>query len=264
MTEWILSSNPKRFRVDDAFHDLLCLEWYQNKSIRNIQQGDICYIYLSSPVQEIHWKCVVTDVMRLIPKIDDLAYDIPPSPPGSAAGPVIELKVLYEYETPELLSYENLKQHGLKTKMMGPSRVSSELSKYLSEIEKIQTDPDSKANYFNSLTADELKKLALKHSGKAKPKKVAASVSYVRDIHIAEYAKIRANGLCQLCGKSAPFKDKNGRAYLESHHVIWLSRGGDDSISNTVALCPNCHKRMHVVDDPLDIKLLLKKAYETS
>ncbi|MBP3206376.1 MAG: HNH endonuclease [Lachnospiraceae bacterium] len=32
-----------------------------------------------------------------------------------------------------------------------------------------------------------------------------------------------------------------------------ISGGGEDSTTNTVALCPNCHKRMHVLDKPEDI-----------
>ena len=44
--------------------------------------------------------------------------------------------------------------------------------------------------------------------------------------------------------------------YLEVHHVIWLSRGGEDSTTNTVALCPNCHTRMHILDRPEDIDKL--------
>ena len=81
--------------------------------------------------------------------------------------------------------------------------------------------------------------------------------SYIsRSAEVVRITKARANGVCQLCGLPAPFKDKNGEPYLESHHIIWLSRGGEDSTSNTVALCPNCHTKMHVVDSEDDIKML--------
>ena len=43
----------------------------------------------------------------------------------------------------------------------------------------------------------------------------------------------------------APFNDKKGRPFLESHHIRWLSEGGADSIDNVAALCPNCHRKMH-------------------
>ena len=80
--------------------------------------------------------------------------------------------------------------------------------------------------------------------------------TYYRDPYIALYAKERAGGVCQLCGMPAPFEDKDGNPYLESHHIIWLSQGGEDTIENTVALCPNCHKRMHVLNEERAVKVL--------
>ena len=66
--------------------------------------------------------------------------------------------------------------------------------------------------------------------------------------------------LSAFCSCPAPFKDKNGRPYLESHHIIWLAKGGADSIDNTIALCPNCHRKMHVINAAADVKILLEKA----
>ena len=90
---------------------------------------------------------------------------------------------------------------------------------------------------------------------KAAQRDVTSSV-YVRDPYVAEYAKRRAKGICQLCGQPAPFWDQKGRPYLESHHIEWLSQGGADTTDNTVALCPNCHKKMHIVNNPEDVQKL--------
>ena len=87
---------------------------------------------------------------------------------------------------------------------------------------------------------------------------------YRRSAEISAITKLRANGECQLCGKPAPFLGKDQKPYLETHHVIWLSRGGADSLDNTVALCPNCHTKMHIVDDTDDIVLLKRKAERLS
>ena len=81
---------------------------------------------------------------------------------------------------------------------------------------------------------------------------------YSRSAEVVRLTKERAKGLCELCGEPAPFRDRKGQPYLETHHVIWLSRGGKDSTENTVALCPNCHTRIHVLDDPGDTEKLLK------
>ncbi|MFB7637684.1 HNH endonuclease [Peribacillus butanolivorans] len=80
------------------------------------------------------------------------------------------------------------------------------------------------------------------------------SKTFDRDPYVSEYIKRRANGICDLCGKPAPFKDKKGNPYLESHHVVWLSKGGEDTIYNTVALDPSCHRKMHVLDLNEDVE----------
>ncbi len=74
-----------------------------------------------------------------------------------------------------------------------------------------------------------------------------------RSPYIAAYAKRRANGHCELCQQPAPFETKKGERYLECHHIEWLAKGGDDSIENTVALCPNCHRKMHALNLSTDL-----------
>jgi hypothetical protein len=65
---------------------------------------------------------------------------------------------------------------------------------------------------------------------------------------VAELVRRRAGGHCMLCEKAAPFRAKGGRPFLEVHHLEWLSRGGADTPDNAVALCPDCHRRMHELD----------------
>ncbi|MDO9326328.1 MAG: HNH endonuclease [Methanoregula sp.] len=63
-------------------------------------------------------------------------------------------------------------------------------------------------------------------------------------------------GHCQLCNQPAPFCTRNGEPYLETHHIHWLSKGGKDVMENTVVLCPNCHRKMHVLNLPADVARL--------
>ena len=116
----------------------------------------------------------------------------------------------------------------------------------------------------NKISLDNLKILA-KNSSKKRVKKVSISTSqYSRSPYIAAYAKKVAKGKCQLCDNPAPFVDKSGAPYLESHHIVWLKNGGSDSIDNVVALCPNCHRAMHILNDAQDVKILINKAKELS
>ncbi|MFF2591669.1 HNH endonuclease [Peribacillus butanolivorans] len=83
---------------------------------------------------------------------------------------------------------------------------------------------------------------------------------YTRSVFIKEYARRISNGVCQLCDKGAPFRDKHGNPFLEVHHIQYLSEGGSDSMENVVALCPNCHRRIHHLQLEADFKKVLEKA----
>ncbi len=76
---------------------------------------------------------------------------------------------------------------------------------------------------------------------------------------VPEYVRRRANGACELCGLPAPFSGRDGKPYLELHHLIPVKEGGADSIANTVALCPNCHRKMHVLGLDGDLAILKER-----
>ena len=85
---------------------------------------------------------------------------------------------------------------------------------------------------------------------------------YDRDPNISAYVKLRSKGICDLCGMMAPFVDKDGKPFLESHHIKWLSRGGPDETDNMAAVCPNCHRKLHELDLLEDVNILLKRVEE--
>jgi len=69
--------------------------------------------------------------------------------------------------------------------------------------------------------------------------------NYSRSPAIKDYAKARANGVCEYCKEPAPFETDDGEPYLEAHHVDELGEGGEDHPDKVVALCPSCHKEIH-------------------
>ena len=138
---------------------------------------------------------------------------------------------------------------------MFPLRVLQNSGPLLVPDQDHRANQDRKAKKARRLSDDELKMKA-QHAPRRAGRQRSETQQFVRDPHVAEFAKRRSSGRCQLCKSPAPFVDKSGTPYLETHHIVWLSRGGQDSIDNTVALCANCHRRMHVLDSPDDIKLL--------
>lgn len=118
---------------------------------------------------------------------------------------------------------------------------------------------NSSDEYDPNLSYEDLRRKATQRSAPGILRYQPETSSYVRDRYVSEYVKRRANGICQLCGQPAPFMNSKGEPFLETHHVIWLADGGDDSINNAVALCPNCHRKMHSLNLDSDIEILLKK-----
>ncbi|OBU29909.1 HNH endonuclease [Photobacterium phosphoreum] len=80
-----------------------------------------------------------------------------------------------------------------------------------------------------------------------KPKKVLRYIEdYARNPDVVAEALYLAKGICEACHQPAPFmKKSNGEPYLEVHHIKPLSQGGEDSLENVQAICPNCHRKMH-------------------
>jgi 5-methylcytosine-specific restriction enzyme A len=102
------------------------------------------------------------------------------------------------------------------------------------------------------LPMDELEFHA-KYSLKESSRREVTSEVFDGDQIVSEYAKRRADGVCQLCSLPAPFKDRNGDPFLEIHHIIPIGEGGPDTIENVAALCPNCHRKMHELNLPADV-----------
>lgn len=70
--------------------------------------------------------------------------------------------------------------------------------------------------------------------------------AYRRNPDVVVEVLARANGCCEDCLLPAPFvRAKDGTPFLEVHHVVTLANGGEDTVANAKALCPNCHRKRH-------------------
>ena len=126
----------------------------------------------------------------------------------------------------------------------------------------LSTSHNNKAKIVRGIPDDKLKKAAEK-AGNINPKQSkSTATAYERDELVAGETKRRANGVCDLCGCQAPFNNKDNEPYLECHHVKRLADNGPDMIYNTVALCPNCHKKIHILNLKSDNKKLVNKIGE--
>ena len=114
------------------------------------------------------------------------------------------------------------------------------------------TPPDDKG-----VDLEELRKRASDASRSSVPSQVSATVYRARSDVVYEYARTRAQGICEMCGRSAPFVTPRGEPYLEVHHVLRLADDGPDDIFHVAAICPNCHREAHHGVDPLAFQVAL-------
>jgi len=91
---------------------------------------------------------------------------------------------------------------------------------------------------------------------------ILKSTGFKRNQYIIIEVIERSNGICDLCRKKAPFiRFSDGSPFLEVHHIKPLSEGGKDTVENTVALCPNCHREAHYGIDKEKIKKKLNTVH---
>ncbi len=131
VTEWIISGNPKKYDVVNAFHELSKLDWKQST---NISEGDIVYVYVSDSVQAVRFKCKANKVDMKVPDIDDSKFNISGEYDGTY-GRYMELEMLDEF--PEsLFSRKTLERYGFSSPQ-GPVRLPSQLKEYIDLIQRL-------------------------------------------------------------------------------------------------------------------------------
>lgn len=124
------------------------------------------------------------------------------------------------------------------------TRVISEIEEI---INKIEDQTLLKIAEFQSTVNNFRKKSFNKvPSGNTKPVKNTNQVTqYVRSPEVVAWVLNESNGVCECCGKEAPFVKEDDTPFLEVHHLKRLADGGSDTISNAIAVCPNCHRELH-------------------
>lgn len=129
MTSWIFISNPNRFRMDDWLRVNQFIEFVQNN---NVQVNDIVYLYTTAPVQRIEYKLVVDKIN--IPYefgIDDSEYSLVPGLQETFKDKLLcRFKLLKRVNDPDL-HLSVLREHGLKSSMQAPFKVSGPLLNHI-------------------------------------------------------------------------------------------------------------------------------------
>jgi hypothetical protein len=98
-----------------------------------------------------------------------------------------------------------------------------------------------------SISGDRTARLKRLLDAPAKPQQLnVVATIFRRNPDVVAEALYRAAGNCECCAEPAPFLRASDKSpYLEVHHRVPLSRNGDDTLENAIAVCPNCHREQH-------------------
>jgi hypothetical protein len=91
--------------------------------------------------------------------------------------------------------------------------------------------------------------------GQRTPPRIAGAGTrdrFLRDPAVKAWVIQEARGTCEACRRPGPFATGDGEVFLEVHHVTPLAEGGPDTPDNAVAICPNCHRALHLATDRLE------------
>ena len=111
---------------------------------------------------------------------------------------------------------------------------------------KVEIDEGSPSSLSDSeLFAKAKESSPTRSSDSSSTKTTTSRQTFSRSEVVREFALRDADGICQGCNEEAPFIGEHGEPYLEVHHLHRRSDGGTDDPENVIALCPNCHRRVH-------------------
>jgi 5-methylcytosine-specific restriction enzyme A len=148
---------------------------------------------------------------------------------------------------------KSVKLHQVYYAAFNKGKTNQKIQRHVERFENLR-NPVSLIDYFaeaNEISdqAQELPDEVLKaraEQAQIFPKRRQVTIELLnRNPYVKAYVLKQANGICGHCRQNAPFNKANGRPFLEVHHCTPLAEGGDDTIANTMALCPNCHREAH-------------------
>ena len=121
------------YDYSSSFAHFGSIDWRQGKTKYNV--GDIVYIYCTSPIQKIRFKCIVTQLNKQFSEIrDDKEYWLNQEEyEKSSNGIFFNLKLIEEVDS-EQLSLAVLLKNGLNAAPQGPVKLNPNLESYLSSV----------------------------------------------------------------------------------------------------------------------------------
>lgn len=255
---WLIPANAKMYDHASSFAHHGSIDWRQGNFKYSV--GDTVYIYCTSPIQRIRYKCKVIKLGIDFSQVrndeeywrDKYEYE------KSLGGKFFNLQLIEEVDS-EKLSLQLLLGNGLNGTPQGPVKLNQELETYISSVFSNANDEffpdilDSNLDIFEGI-------------------KKQVSVNKYERSSIARAKCLEARGnkyICEICEFNFEQRyGELGKCFIHVHHITPIHTIGQsykiDYIKDLIPVCPNCHAMLHrkingTYYSVSDLKELLKK-----
>jgi len=235
MQKWIVPSNPNIYDVVASFEKNGFIDWRQNKN--KFEVGDIVYLYISRTDKKVMFKAIVekVDIPSSEVSEDKEFWTNEEEYNKEIQTNYFRIRLLEQTDREEL-SYEFLKDNGLKGAIQSPRRLDDNLASYIEKYFKLESstypDSDIPENFYEGAV------------------KTVTVNKYERN-PIARKKCIEYHGCeCSVCGLSfEKMYGKLGKDFIHVHHIVPLNTIGEeyevDYKTDLIPVCPNCHAMLH-------------------
>ena len=274
--QYYMLNDPEIFDMDSCLDDMLYINIDTGSFCRPVKVDDIVYICSADPGYPVTHKCIVNKTGIQKKEIWDRKY-YKDEDEYSEEGDFAEIQLLCVFKGDNSLRIKELMQEEVPVLSQGGAGIlGKEQIKALCEAAERQEEENLMTGEQIRIIGPSIERKMLHHDAlliedadddtalalaRANEKIVFTTTEKKTDIDcfdrcVLNYAKRRASGICQLCDSPAPFCDLDGTPYLEPYHILGQIDDGGDTVINVAMLCPNCHKKMELINSYEDrIKL---------
>lgn len=234
---WLISANTKMYDHASSFAHHGSIDWRQGNAKYSID--DNVYIYCTSPIQRIRYKCKVRELDKSSAQIrDDKNYwNDKEEYEKSLGGKFFNLELIEEVDS-EKLSLPFLIEKGLKAAPQGPIKLNDTLESYISLIFSTAND-----EYFPETIESSLEIF------EGIRKQVYVNKYERSSIARAKCIEVHGN-VCKICNFNfEKIYGELGKEFIHVHHVTPIHTIGKsykvDYVNDLIPVCPNCHAMLH-------------------
>ena len=276
-SKWIITvavSGDEGYNIFKAADELTNIWWTKSKGNKNIDVGDIVYMYVGRPYSKIMYKfkCTNLDYEGSAEYLDqDIQYWNKPELHLNERGESFCITKM-QYLDDENLSLKTLNEKGIikgNIRSTFKSDNNPELFRYVDEqfnhaLKDVYYDEEDLK--YDSITNDEGEILHIEDTPQnlRDLELLDSSRTNKRDARVGRYAIKCAEYKCEVDETHRTFISRGSdKPYLEAHHLIPISAQEEfeyslDVPANIVALCSVCHNEIHYGKEA---ELLIRKLY---